>query len=531
MEIALLLSLGLAGSFFVGDKKSKPSSDDENSDYETDESDNEDAYNQHILENSRQQYKNMAEKNFYDSLDGDETNIIPQKYNQIGQYMKNKNFNKKFKTGLLDQFDDAFDNSNDVIYKSSLGEATFGEPSNTNSPFNQYNEIYTPEYFDRPSPVFNDPYGLDVPARRKPTKKNPKSILKKNNYNPQEIAGMNFNEMNFAQLTEGGRFTAGFQREKQYKNPNLPSTGIEAFYEDQMFDAGDIPSAENDVNETSNRSRLALMEREIASDGNWSQYQQNESMTLGVIPDDELTHNNMIPFYKDKGSYGPDSADMNDIKTQKNELFSGRQRDSWRPKDEVRPFFQPVGDMSWAYGTPVRSEENLSRYYSGRYRQNEVLQDPLRVSPGVNLGAHEVGTHGYHSMYRTMPYTVDQLRALNDPKISYAGRIIGEVKGTNRPIQAPVIQYRPDGFKTNTIDDLIPSGNKDLVAPTIRPEYDLPETNRQYQHMEYTGIAGAVDAQVGQNVPEHMRAKIKYSTRQNYKNPEPLQKYSKDQMP
>ena len=40
----------------------------------------------------------------------------------------------------------------------------------------------------------------------------------------------------------------------------------------------------------------------------------------------------------------------------KNELFTGNLKTTWNKKEEVRPFFTPVADLSYIYGTPVRPE-------------------------------------------------------------------------------------------------------------------------------------------------------------------------------
>jgi len=506
MELALIFGLGLVGSYFVNENTN--SDPDNPEDGEIDEN--------KILEDTRRQFKNKVMKNYFDSEE-DNGSFIPEKYNQRNR----QNNNMRMKNDYNNRFDaDTFmkDHGRDI-----------------KSVFGQENGEYQDSYFDRPSPVYDEPNALSsFPNRRGFDNAGGSSI----------IAGVRRDNAipNFANLSEGKNFTSGFHRNRNGSKSYDSSTGklrngvdkptnMDAFYEGQSFDATDVPSAENDVNETSNMSRLALMERDIASDGNWSSYQQNESMTLGVIPDDQMYHNNMMPFYKDKGSYGPNSDDMSEVIHQKNELFSGRLRDSWQKKQETTRFFKPVGDMTYAYGTPNVTGQMRDRYFSGRYHQNETYFDPIRVSKGVNLGADEVGTHGNHSMWRPTFKTVDELHPLNQVKTSYAGRVIEGSRGTNRPIQAPVIKYRPDGFKETTIDDMLPTGNNDLSAPMIRPEYDIRDTNRQYQLTEYTGIAGAVDSQVQQNMPEHMRPKIKYSTRQNFKMPDPLQKHSKGEMP
>jgi len=295
-------------------------------------------------------------------------------------------------------------------------------------------------------------------------------------------------------------------------------------FDAQTFDAEGPPSAPNDIYQTNDKSKLADLERNLSYQGGWTQYGQDESMSYGIVPDNELVHDNMVPFFNTRNGYGTNDLHNDSVMNYKNELFTGNIKNTWNKKKEVEPLFGPSLGLSYMYGTPIRTEEETSRYLPGRYRQGETICDKTMVTPGLNLDFNEPGTHGYHSMYRCLDKTVDELRI--KPKITYEGRIIEGQRGQNRPIQAPVITYKPDTYKVTTEDDLLPTDNV-VDGPKIRDNFIMKDTDRAKQHFEYTGGAYTSHESVGKNVPEHMREKHRYSTKQNFTLPKPLQKFSK----
>jgi len=319
-----------------------------------------------------------------------------------------------------------------------------------------------------------------------------------------------------------------FRRDKGTTLPPANYPSYLAQFEVQTFDSDGLPSAPNDIYQTGNETKIGNLEKQLSYRGGWSQYDQDGSMAYGVVPDDELIHDNMVPFYKEKYGYGSNDLQNEYVMNFKNELFTGNLKSTWNKKQEVRPFFTPVADLSYIYGTPVRPEGEESRYIPSIYRQNEKLFDEIRVTPGLNLTYDEIGTQGNFDMFRSLPKTVDELRIRTNPKISYEGRIITGLKGSERPIQAPVISYRPDGFKITTEADLLPLTDFN-TGPKVRDNFIMKETDRDHQHIEYAGGAYTSTEAVGRNVPEYMREKYKYATKQNFTLPKPLQKFAKDE--
>ena len=78
----------------------------------------------------------------------------------------------------------------------------------------------------------------------------------------------------------------------------------------------------------------------------------------GIIDEDKMTHNNMVPKFKLKGNYGlsPDNEKhLNDTFTRKLNLFTGSLNSlDYRKKTERKPLFSPVPGLSNIYGSPVK---------------------------------------------------------------------------------------------------------------------------------------------------------------------------------
>lgn len=294
-------------------------------------------------------------------------------------------------------------------------------------------------------------------------------------------------------------------------------------FECQSFDTNGEPGAFNDTYNSTNKNQIENLQNEISYDGGWSQYNPEEMMTYGVVPSHLLSHNNMTPYFSVKHGYGSNDVESDAMKDYKAELFTGNQS-SWKNRKENVPLFKPMSNLTHTYGTPIYSEDNRARCIPGRYNQGQMPCDKISVTPGVNIAANDVGTHGYHSMYRPLDRTIDELRV--KPKITYEGRVIEGMRGQKRTQQAPVISYRPDTYKTMTTDDILPSITS-VTGPKTRDNFIMKHTDRADQHCEYTG--GAYERDVARNIPEEMREKHRQSTKSNFILPDPMQKHSKSE--
>lgn len=305
------------------------------------------------------------------------------------------------------------------------------------------------------------------------------------------------------------------------KQQNIEPSYLSQF-EEQTYDVIGEPSAKNNTYNSLSKNKINDMKNQISYDEGWSQYDQLGAMNYGVT--DDMSHNNMVPFYKQKGNYGSNKFLRTTEMNLKRELFTGNLKDTWKPKTAHKPLFKPMQDGN-PYGTPIYSEKEKERVIPGRYYQGAKPFESKMVSPGVNIGANEVGTHGYHSMYRAMPKNIDELKV--NPKTVLEGQMIESgMRGQARPMQAPVISYRPQTYKTNTDNDILPTGGV-MDAARPRDNVHLKKTDRSVQHREEVGVPSTAHGQ--NHVPTSLQGVHKPSDKQVYKLPAPVQKHTRDQ--
>ena len=504
-----------------------------------------DIYNQNGLKKAEENQKRFAESFYKKSQYPEKTNIIPNYYNALGPLLDKTKFNTQINFNKVpqlyqEQFD--FDNNelfipdtahNEIFNNKVKNEKNITSLAQTRNRrlFQDIDKGNLIEEFSNLDSKGTDKNLLDVSEKLTDNSQSINRILKQGKAKKcrkypspyddvKSRRRVGVDEHNEKILIDDETSKYPDTKEVSLRSANIPQ--FISQFDEQTFDNDNFPSATNDIH----KKDYNLQER-LSYEGGWSNY-NDENTTYGVVSEKEFKHNNMMPFFKNKGGYGNNDLYNNGVKDRKTELFTGNLRTDWKKKEEVRPHFTPVADMSYMYGTPVRREVDDSRYIPSLYRQNEKLFNEIRVTPGLNLDYNEVGKQGYQDLYRAIPKTVDQLRVASNPKITYEGRIIEGMKGEERPVQAPVITYKPDGFKVTTEDDLLPTTDFNKGPKTV-DKFIMKDTDRSHQHIEYTGGAYTSEAALGKNVPEYMREKVKSSTRQNFVLPKPLQKFGKDE--
>ena len=187
--------------------------------------------------------------------------------------------------------------------------------------------------------------------------------------------------------------------------------------------------------------------------------------TYGVIPENELTHNNMVPYFKTKGNFGnsvDDEKHMSDLFNRKLELFTGSANNlDYKPKTERRPLFAPVPGLNNVYGAPVKTDFYEGRFIPGKERRNEKPFQEVRDTPGLNLGYNQVGIQGFHDPYRALPKTVNELRTLDNPKLTY-NNPMGGIKKKNYK-KKNIYSLQPLPYSKNNIEEFEEVNNNNEV--------------------------------------------------------------------
>ena len=281
--------------------------------------------------------------------------------------------------------------------------------------------------------------------------------------------------------------------ENKYQNQFLNQ------FDELKFDFKGLPNTYNNVN-----SAVKLFNDTPTFD---SRFRKDSDGRYGVTSD--MTHDNMQPFFtsKQKG-FDPELQKEWGFRSDRLiELYTGSdQNPQFRHKSEVKPLFDPVTNkVDSVTGTPSFTNFYQSRYIPSDKRQGEKPFQPIKVSPGLNLGYNQTGVTGRQDMYRALPKTVDQLRPLTKPKVSYRGEIVPGQKGNNRGIIGELIQKTPDRFYYNTPESMLPT-NGDFVGPAIYGKFIFDPTNRS-QTTETKNLTNI--RYIDKSTPEYLQGQFK----------------------
>ena len=212
-----------------------------------------------------------------------------------------------------------------------------------------------------------------------------------------------------------------------------------------------------------------------------------KSKLTGVeIPNEEFVHNNMIPFF---GSHV-----RQNVQDKSTENFLAHKTGTDRTyfmKEEVPNVFSDVRNSSQVpFGTQNNADFRQSRMTSPPWRFNEKPIEEVRVGPGLGKDYTSMPSGGFQQALgqdAVMPYTVDELRVLTNPKISFEGRTVdGMLPGGLRGDVGEVNKNRVNTFYKNNPDRYFVTAGENQTD-RVRPGIIFKDTNRLDTTVEYTG--------------------------------------------
>ena len=276
------------------------------------------------------------------------------------------------------------------------------------------------------------------------------------------------NQYHQAQSMERQQVRNNFQASKNpVQTGVLPRTGYNQRIHNQRNDTLDFEPDQT----TSNRAQ---------------QYFKSP-LTGEVMSIENFTHNNMQPFFG-----GQVRQNLQDGATaQILETHTGA-GEVYREKTELKNMFEMERDIGNVYGSPnFNSEDVKLRYNPSQKRQNELPIAQIRVGPGLNQGygwKPSGGLNQANARDFILPKNVDQLRTLDNPKLSYKGRLVMGLKEGQRGIVAPPKKNRPETFYKNTPDRYFKTGGEHR-KPRARSECYVKPTNRKNTRPYYGSLA------------------------------------------
>ena len=224
---------------------------------------------------------------------------------------------------------------------------------------------------------------------------------------------------------------------------------------------------------------------------------------------EEFTHNNMQPFFG--GSVRQNTNVGANEKILENHTGNST---VYQEKMELKGMFDMERDVGNVFGTSnFASEDIRNRYVPSQMRQNELPTAQVRVGPGLNQGygwKPSGGLNQPNTRDFVLPKDTNELRTLDNPKLSYKGRIVMGVREKQRGIVVPPKKNRVETYYKNDPDRYFKTVGAYTKQKTRSEVYAKP-THRTNTR-SYMGNAGPTTYTKPYQTPA-----IKVSTKHNYK--------------
>jgi hypothetical protein len=212
-----------------------------------------------------------------------------------------------------------------------------------------------------------------------------------------------------------------------------------------------------------------------------------EPVANNILKDDrDFTHNNMHHF-------GSTNQPMNlDTSLPIFEQFTGISDTGYKSKREQSSFFELSRDLGNIGGMDPTYDIQRDRLENSLHMQTNVLPfDQIRVGPGINNGFSERPmdklSQELEMRKHIMPKNIDDLRATNNPKTQYTGRVIESgMKEIKRAEPVAMRKNRPETTVKLSHDHVFKTTGA-FLKPAPDAEINAKHTNRNETEEGYTG--------------------------------------------
>jgi hypothetical protein len=328
---------------------------------------------------------------------------------------------------------------------------------------------------------------------------------------------LNTNYYNTAHTIEAKKVEQNYKKAKDAINTNIvPPYFNDAIINNQTTSIQYLqrPLAErstkikNDNNNNINNNPLENFYQPLISQPGYTDGPEFFSNMAGQNID-SFSHNNQVPFFRGSAKQNVDPFANQTLL----ESFGGINTFQIEKK-AVEPMFKPAKNLTYVNGTPDQTDQVLDRFVPSIYRTMETPTNSINVGPGLNRGytaAPSGGFQQFDAQEFALPKTTDELRTLDNPKLTYEGRATGApiAMVTNRGLQGIVKHRHPDKFYIQTPERYLKTTGA-YLKPEMPGKFDAKATARQ-DSTSYEGVAGPASTHV-----ESLRPAIRNSTNINY---------------
>lgn len=236
------------------------------------------------------------------------------------------------------------------------------------------------------------------------------------------------------------------------------------------------------------------------------------SLTGLPINPADFRHNNMVPFFGGRVKQNMDDKAYSTVM----ENFTGN-INNYQEKKEVGTFFAPQTNVTNPYGMQSTSQFVYDRVIPSKKMDGVAPIERVQVGPGINQGYTAQPSGGFQQANvrdYTLPKTVDELRTVNNPKMSYYGRIISGHKPYQRGLVGDFSRKKIPTYYDNTPDRYFTT-KAAYSAPKARSNIVMKNNMRKK-----TGLKSRIGAAKSLSQQGAIRSDVKESTRNKYRSPD-----------
>lgn len=187
------------------------------------------------------------------------------------------------------------------------------------------------------------------------------------------------------------------------------------------------------------------------------------------------------PFYKGKIKQHTD-LDKDHINLA---WMTGTDKDIRRNKEIIKPLFEPTKNIGNINGVSIYASDLKHRYNTSNYIRGERPFEQIQVGPGLNKGFVSEGSGGFQQSDTRdyiMPKNIDQLRTLNNPKLTYKSRVSAPKQSiSSRGKMGLMFKNKVETSFNQSHEDLLVTTGSVIKAPG-RSTIIIKNTNRRLSH-------------------------------------------------
>tara|TARA_B110001469_G_scaffold127369_2_gene147984 strand:- start:432 stop:2894 length:2463 start_codon:yes stop_codon:yes gene_type:complete len=195
----------------------------------------------------------------------------------------------------------------------------------------------------------------------------------------------------------------------------------------------------------------------------------------GGLGSDKINNTWAVPYF---GSVAKQPMNVESFQN-KLDVFTGNSQFNFH-KRETKNFFVPNKNVSFVNGSPIQTQKLQSRIVKSNLKNNELPFEKTRVAPGVGQNYGSMGTGAFHQFQTgeiARPKTIDDLRSVSNPKITYSSPLVSG-KGIYRRGSTP-------NLAKNRTSKTFPQTHANLLRTTgafrkqqLNPNIIVKNTNR-----------------------------------------------------